>query len=277
MSTKDNCIICGVNNTAFWAEQEKYKAVKCLNCGLIWIDPLPTEEELNEFYDGYYQSRVENIKMWEQRQVMYLLERDWLEQFIKEGRLLDIGCSDGSFLSVFGPLWEKYGVEIGKDEVNEANKKGLNVVLGSEEAVLSFGKKFDVVILRGTIEHFRNPKNVIKASSSVLKPGSYLFVTSTPDVDSFCADLYRDKWNQFEPPAHLYYFSIKTLTELVKQFGFQEVAQHHFYPETPYANLEEDHKKVLDDMQLIKNRHRNQVNKSAAFWGNMMTVLYKKE
>ena len=273
MNTENKCIICGGNKKEFWARKDKYTAVKCLNCGLIWIDPLPTKDELNRFYDGYYQRRVNNV-VCEQRQIMYLLERDWLEQFIKKGTLLDIGCSDGSFLSTFGRSWKKYGVEIGEDAVKEAIKKGLNVIYGSEEAALSFKKKFDCVMMRGTIEHFTNPKSAIKVVSQVLKPNGYLFITATPDVDAFCADLYREKWDQFEPPAHLYYFSIKTISRLFKQFGFKMVAQNHFYPETPYANLDEDHKKVLNDMQLIKNGQRDQVNKSAAFWGNMMTVLF---
>ena len=27
-------------------------------------------------------------------------------------------------------------------------------------------------------------------------------------MDSFCADLYREKWNQFDPLQHIYYFQM---------------------------------------------------------------------
>lgn len=271
------CLVCGETNSELWAKKNDYTAVKCLSCELIWIDPVPTTEELNQFYGGYYQNRVEEVKLSQLRKIMYILDKNWLEQFIQSGAILDLGCSDGSFLSTFGPQWEKHGIEIGKDAVKEATTKNIKVLEGSEEKALCFNKKFDCVTMRGTIEHFPNPRNVIKIISQVLKSGGYFFVTATPDAGSFCANLYREKWNQFEPPAHLFYFNVKNLTKLLEQFGFKKVAQHHFYPETPYANLEEDHQRVLNDLQLIKKGLGNQVKKSAAFWGNMMTVLYKKE
>ena len=271
-----NCIICGNNQTETWAKKEKYTAVKCLNCGLIWINPLPTTEELDQFYNAYYQYRVDEKKLWEQRKVMYKLDKDWLEQFIDKGKLLDIGGSDGSFLSNFGEEWKKFGVELGNDAVKQAQQKGINVIDGSAKEALKFGEKFDCIMLRGTIEHFTNPTEAIEVASKLLNPGGYLFFTATPDVDSFSAQLYREKWNQFVPPAHLFYFSVKTLTRLVEKYGLKKVAEHHFYPETPYANIKNDHEKILNDFKLINDEEREKVANSPAFWGNMMTILYKK-
>ncbi len=274
--SNNNCIICKQDKKELWAKKDKYTAVKCLNCGLVWINPLPTTEELNQFYTKYYQYRVSEIKLSEQRKIMYQLDKNWLEQFIRKGKLLDIGCSDGSFLSYFNHEWEKYGVEIGGDAVRQANSRGINVIEGSAKEALNFGKKFDCVMLRGTIEHFKNPLEAIEIVSKLISSGGYLFFTATPDVDSFSAQLYKEKWNQFVPPAHLFYFSIKTLTKLVEKFNFEKVAEHHFYRETPYANIKEDHEKVLNDLKLINDGNREKVTNSPAFWGNMMTVLYRK-
>ncbi|MBS3123665.1 class I SAM-dependent methyltransferase [Candidatus Woesearchaeota archaeon] len=275
--SNNKCIICNQDKTELWAKKYKYAAVKCLNCGLIWIDPLPTSEELNQFYTIYYKYRVSETKLTEQRKIMYNLDKNWLELFIKKGKLLDIGCSDGSFLSNFSQDWEKYGVEIGSDAVEQAQQKGINVIEGSAKETLNFGKKFDCVMLRGTIEHFTNPAEAIEIVSKLINSGGYIFFTATPDVDSFSAQLYKEKWNMFVPPAHLFYFSIKTLTKLVEKFNFEKVAEHHFYPETPYANITVDHEKVLSDFNLIKDGRREEVTNSPAFWGNMMTVLYKKK
>lgn len=272
----NNCIICGLDKKELWAKKEKYTAVKCLNCGLIWIDPLPTAEELNQFYTKYYQYRVNEVKLSEQRKVMYELDKNWLELFVKKGKLLDIGCSDGSFLSYFSHNWEKYGVEIGIDAVEQAQKKGINVIEGSAKESLNFGEKFDCVMLRGTIEHFTDPLEAIKIVSKLINPGGYLFFTATPDADSFSAQLYKEKWNQFVPPAHLFYFSIKTLTLLVEKFHFKKIAEHHFYRETPYADIKNDHEKLLNDFKLINEGNREKITNSPAFWGNMMTVLYQK-
>ena len=118
-----NCIVCNKDTKEVWGKKDNYTAVKCLQCGMIWIDPIPTKEELDHFYSNYYQGRVEDTALTEQRKIMYLLDRDWLQQFVKGGSILDIGCSDGSFLSTFGPAWERHGIEIGKDAVQQALAK----------------------------------------------------------------------------------------------------------------------------------------------------------
>lgn len=274
---ENNCIVCEQKRFEIWAKKDKYTAVKCLNCGLVWINPLPSDDELNQFYTKYYQYRLSETKLTEQRKIMYLLDKEWLEQFIKKGRLLDIGCSDGSFLSNFDEEWEKYGVEIGSDAVKQAQQRGINVIEGSAKEALGFGKKFDCVMLRGTIEHFTDPLGAIEVVSKLINVGGYIFFTATPDVNSFSAQLYKEKWNMFAPPAHLFYFSVETLTKLVEKFNFEKVAEHHFYPETPYANIKEDHEKVLKDFKLIKDGKGEEVTNSSAFWGNMMTVLYQKK
>ncbi len=273
----NRCIICHNENTEFWGQKGKYTGVQCTNCGLVWVDPLPTYQELEEFYNGYLNNRLNNDVLWEQRQQMYILERDFLEQFISVGNVLDLGCGDGGFLNIFSDKWHKFGVEIEDEAVQQGLKKNINVIKGSPEESIEHDVLFDCVIMRGVIEHFIHPEKVIENVSKSLREKGYFYITSTPDVDSFSADLYRGKWNQFEPPAHLFYFSVKTLTRLVEKFGFKKIIEHHFYTQTPYANVTEDHKRILDDIQLLNNERQEEVEKSPAFWGNMMTVLYVRD
>lgn len=271
-----NCIICDNDKSELWGTKGKYSAVRCSNCGLVWIDPLPSYDELERFYNGYLNNRIENDVLWKQRQQMYVLERDFLEQFISRGKVLDLGCGDGGFLGIFSEKWEKFGIELENAAVISAKSKNINAYQGSPEDGINFSNLFDCVILRGVLEHFINPEKVIQNVAKSLDESGFLYITSTPDVNSFCANLYRGKWNQFEPPAHLFYFGINNLKELCEKHNMNLLVQHHFYLETPYADPSKDHAKVLNDLSCYNEGLDEKVTKSPAFWGNMMSLIFKK-
>ncbi|MEW6556099.1 MAG: class I SAM-dependent methyltransferase [Elusimicrobiota bacterium] len=271
------CIVCNNIKTEKWAQKGDYLSVKCKKCGMVWIEPIPGEEELTKFYQGYYTARVKDKNSWEQRKTMYRIEASWLKNFITAGTILDIGCSDGSFLYQFKDRFECFGIELEKSAVLAAKKKGLNVICGSTESISKFGRKFGCVVLRGTIEHFPNPKKAIYDIIDYVASDGYIFITATPDVSSFCAEMYREKWNQFIPPEHIFYFDINTISILMKQFGFIKIAHHHFYLETPYANPEKDYKKIKEDIRIIYKNGRKKVKISPPFWGSMMTILFRRE
>ena len=43
----------------------------------------------------------------------------------KGGNVLDIGCGEGGFLSLFDANWQKYGIDISGYALKEAGKKGI--------------------------------------------------------------------------------------------------------------------------------------------------------
>ena len=53
------------------------------------------------------------------------------------------------------------------------------------------------------------------------------------------------------------------------------VGEKYFYENTPYANVYSDIQKVMAALELKKNG--KEINfKAPAFWGNMMSLVYKK-
>ena len=101
-----------------------------------------------------------------------------------------------------------------------------------------------------------------------------LYITSTPNPNSVCAEIYRGNWNQVGPD-HLYYFNQPILSQILKQNRLQLIAEHHFYEGTPYANLLSDYKLVKSDLQKLRNGEEI-TNISPPYWGNMLTLVYKK-
>jgi SAM-dependent methyltransferase len=81
---------------------------------------------------------------------------------------------------------------------------------------------FDAVCMWDTIEHLPNPRDFLCAARRVLKRQGHLYLT-TGDAGSLNARVRGRRWRQIHPPSHLQYFSRRTITELLRQCGFQVV------------------------------------------------------
>ena len=81
-------------------------------------------------------------------------------------RVLDVGCGDGSLMSLL--IKEKNievrGLEIVEENVKKCIYKGLSVIEGNAETELHQfpTKSFDFVILSQTLQAFYNPEKVLK-------------------------------------------------------------------------------------------------------------------
>lgn len=275
-----SCVVCGSNFKKPWAQDGIFRAVQCGSCGMVWMDPFLSEEGLAKYYNNYIQYRLDHTAKMVQRDRMYELDADFLEQFVKRGAVLDVGCSAGYFLEKLNATFDKYGIEVDVKVVELAQQRSplrdrIKLLRLGEDGFAA--ESFDAVTMRGVIEHVPHPDQSIARVAELLKPGGYFYITATPNIDSFCADVYREKWNLWDPYQHIYHFSVPTLTRLCRRFGLELVAQAYPYLETPYANPPEDHRRVLEDYKLIQDGRRSEINRNPAFWGNMLTVLFQKK
>ncbi|MFA6030788.1 MAG: class I SAM-dependent methyltransferase [Elusimicrobiota bacterium] len=275
------CAVCGASDKKeSWARSGVFHAVRCRGCGLVWIDPFLTEAGFAKYYTDYIAFRLKNKKKMEQRSRMYELDGDFLRLFVQRGELLDVGCSAGFFLEKLGDGFSKHGIE--KDPAAVALARERNPAIGAVIQEGELGKddlipgSYDVITMRGVIEHLPDPRMAVRRVAELLRPDGWYYVTATPNTDSFCAEAYREKWNQFDPIQHIYCFSAKTLGRLCGEFGLKLEAQAYPYLETPYASPEEDYAQLRRDLQLIQQGRRNEVGRSPAFWGNMMTLIFRK-
>ena len=81
-------------------------------------------------------------------------------------RVLDVGCGDGSLLSLLNE--EKHievrGLELNQENVQECIHKGLPVIQGNAETELHQfpDKSFDYVVLSQTLQAFYEPEKVLR-------------------------------------------------------------------------------------------------------------------
>jgi hypothetical protein len=86
-----------------------------------------------------------------------------------------------------------------------------------ETAIIS--EQFNLVLMVQVIAHLYDLNESIGKISGSILPGGYLLV-ETWNKDSLTAKLFGKNWHEYSPPSTLHFFSKKTLTDLLSQYGF---------------------------------------------------------
>jgi SAM-dependent methyltransferase len=244
-----NCNLCGLNNPRvlfskkdkFGIEEDEFNVVECQGCGLLYINPRPSQEEMGRFYPETYswketleaESFLTKCLRKLEKAYRYHLLQDEVSKVVKftqrgSGRVLDVGCGTGDRLDVFrNKGFETYGVET-SDSANYAKDHlKLNVTKGDLFSAHFPDGFFDIVTLYNVLEHTHGPKKVCEEAHRILKDGGFL-VIQVPNKNSFQYKIFKKRWAAFDVPRDLYYFGIETLGSLVRKAGFALMKIDHF-------------------------------------------------
>jgi len=241
--------------------KENFNIVQCKQCGLVYTNPRPTVKEIEKYYPpnyspfkfsypeplfsndigilrrilkkkilmlhyGYFaNSEISPFKKNFLRNITLPLKYriGWiLPPYKEKGKILDIGCSTGHYLSTLRQLgWDTYGVEPDPKSSNWARREmGLNVFTGRFEEIELPLDYFNVVTLWHTLEHFHNPLAALRKVHRILKTGG-LVICGVPDVATVNRKVFGSKWSAWEVPRHLYHFSFSSIVKLLHKSGFE--------------------------------------------------------
>jgi 2-polyprenyl-3-methyl-5-hydroxy-6-metoxy-1,4-benzoquinol methylase len=193
---------------------------------IIFCDPLPTPEELSEYYStsfnyGWYAKRkwLKRVQGWHRwKRVEKRLEK----LLGRTGTLLDVGCGHGWFLhAATHSGWNATGLDLPSDATLFAQKTlGLNIIHGSIEQPLHGATRYDVVSMWHSLEHTINPVDALQHAKAMLAPDGLLLI-AVPNVKCYGQQLRGIDWVWLQQPfVHLWHFSEKALREILTEAGF---------------------------------------------------------
>lgn len=250
------CYLCGTSGEALYQGLKdrlfgapgtwNFRRCPNIECGLIWLDPMPWEEDIGRAYATYYTHRQKVLSKSvfsagryaksalvavyrfllrltpvhrEQKQLasMYLAAT-------QPGELLEVGCGDGTRLARLRDLgWEVYGQEMDPRAASYARDAySVPIHLGPLEEARFPNARFDAVIMNHVIEHVHDPLRLLSECKRLLRPGG-TFVAVTPNVESYGHRSFGSSWRGLEPPRHLYLFSQQTLRDVARRAGFERI------------------------------------------------------
>jgi len=200
---------------------------QCRACGVLYLDPRPTAEEMGAYYPDEYVPYASGryLSAWQQWNLRLAISkqvRAVTARMPQKGRALDVGCATGDFLAALRTRgWRVQGVEI-NDRIAAYTRrtKGIPVFAGSlAEAGFEDGS-FDLITFWDVLEHLPDPRRTLMEAARIARP-SGLLVLSLPNPDSLEARLFGPDWAGWDIPRHLWWFPRPVLRRLLAQTGWE--------------------------------------------------------
>lgn len=221
------CKICGSHDLRVVATKGRHfqdlTTAICTGCGLIHSYPIPTEEELNNYYQKQYRSEYKSAYTPKRKHIIrysrYAMSRlDRLKKFTDSNvSLLDIGSGSGEFVYAA----QLAGFHVQAIEPHEGYSDYTRKTFGVSVLTCPFQKaeiahgSVDVITLHHVLEHLQYPLTALIHVSQWLKLGGVIMI-DVPDIEHTM----HSPINRFHY-AHIYNFNHETLKAFLIKAGFE--------------------------------------------------------
>jgi SAM-dependent methyltransferase len=197
--------------------EERFTVVRCLGCGLGFVNPRPTAAEMARYYPASFYHGFEAEADYHRRR--YARQAAWLPDaasFGREPRLLDVGCATGGFPRFMRARgWRVEGQEVSNMAagvtdfpVHRRPLPELDLEPGSYDAITAWA----------VLEHVHTPMAYFRKAAELLRPGGRFAFLVTNFESASSHALFRE-----DVPRHLYFFSDATLRRYFNAVGLELV------------------------------------------------------
>jgi len=223
------CPLCHGTSATHETQWKTYELLRCPGCDLVFVGERNIPQELYDqayepgsVYHRWYHGEAARVGArayhvaWAWRKFFGLTETG------ARGKLLDIGCATGVFMTAARDRgWTIEGVEV-QAEAAEVAREVTKVAVhtGTLEHAKYPNASFDAVTSWEVLEHVPDPVSFAREIWRVLKPGG-VWALSTPNWRSPWERATKDYWRR--PPFHLTYWSRDPLRRMLRELGAGEI------------------------------------------------------
>ena len=238
------CPACGERRARTLHRRPARRILRC-TCGLVFIDPLPSEAEVAAREAEAFRGELlaETRAMFDAYGRGYRDDDPVVRAFARHlatlgrlaagRRLLDVGVGTGLLVHLARQAgWDATGVDICAEAAERAGREfGVAVAVGDFLAVDLRGG-YDAITMADVVEHSRDPRAFLARAHALLAPGGVLYV-GVPNHRSLVY-LAGDAlgWlpgtgglvDRLYVPNHYQYFTPQALAALAREAGFTVAA-----------------------------------------------------
>ena len=194
---------------------------RCNNCGLIFKSPVP--DDLGAYYPEEYYPIPETLIDLRARARKQQYKIGILKQYVKEGRLLEIGPSYGEFACVARDA----GYQVDAIEMDThcceflRNVVGINTINSSDiQAALDALGNYEIISLWQVIEHLPQPWEVLDSALEHLATNGVL-VIATPNPHALQFRLFGKRWTHLDAPRHIQLIPMELMKRHLQEHGLR--------------------------------------------------------
>jgi 2-polyprenyl-3-methyl-5-hydroxy-6-metoxy-1,4-benzoquinol methylase len=223
------CNLCGASEYDVVATTDRegcpLQTTMCRRCGLVWTNPRPSAEAIDEYYRREYREDYKKSRMPGRRKVLRgmlgaLERRRWLGRLLQQGdRVLDAGSGAGELVFLLRAAgFDASGLEPDESFAEFAREVlRVPVETGAVAAAERPERSLDAVTMFHALEHVADPVAVLTRIARWLRPSAVL-VVEVPNVEARC----QAPGHRFHF-AHLFAFSPGTLEGVAARAGFAAI------------------------------------------------------
>ena len=225
---KSEAIAENFSATDHTVSQESFAIFHCNNCSLRFTQNIPGQHEIGKYYASEDYISHSDTQKGIVNSLYHIIRKKTLGGKLKlirnetqktKGKILDIGCGTGAFLSTMTQAgWECTGLEPDENARNKASELYNIQPRSSEEIYLLPEKSFDAITMWHVLEHVHDLHQYVSQICNLLNPSGKLFI-AVPNYTSYDAQHYGASWAAYDVPRHLYHFSPESMKTLMERHG----------------------------------------------------------
>lgn len=216
---------------------------ECVNCGFRYIKNQPpavtaykyyeTEEyvEHSDAADGFINSIYHQARKWMLRYKFRLVNGFGLDK-----KIIDFGTGTGYFLNYM----KENGFDVTGIEISDKARKfgqenfGLNIYHPDKIFDDSFETGFSYATFWHVLEHIYNADEVLQRLHQLLADDGKL-VVALPNYHCIEEKFYKEYWNGYDVPRHLWHWDKKSFSLFAERQGFR-IMKTKILPLDPFYN-----------------------------------------